>query len=359
MAKTTKARLIQNVIAIVTSLVAFSLHIYLSLSFIGLNAHWQQILALTTSSIFVLQTCILGHASNKLNNHQFLYFSLVVLLLTFTISIAASNDALMYARNGLYFFIITAALWVINLIIAYKAFGLLGFHFNRLGLAYKRMLDKNKSLTLTINSLKSELEEQDADLNYRLGERNLELEIALRELSDRNQELERLSAIDSLTGLMNRRYFDKRMLAETRRSKREQTPLGIALLDIDHFKKINDKYGHLCGDHCLKEFSKILQDEIKRPSDTISRYGGEEFVMILPNTDQDGVYQLLERIRARLEKTVIYFEVNQFVMTVSIGGCSRIVENDSENISLIGFVDNLLYKAKESGRNKTIVKPFE
>ncbi len=359
MVKITKSSLTKNVIVITTSLVAISLHVFLSYSLVSLSFSLNQILALATSIIFVLQTCILGYAFSRLNTPYFLYSSIVVLLLTFILSVVVSKESFLSEPTSFYFPLILVALWVVNGLIAYKAKVTLDFNIKRLSLAYKRISNKNKKLSQTVASLKKELEAQDDDLNYRLGERNLELEIALRELSERNQELERLSAIDALTGLMNRRYFDKRMLAETRRSKREQTPLGVALLDIDHFKKINDRYGHLCGDHCLKEFSNILKDEVKRPSDTISRYGGEEFVLILPNTNQDGVCQLLERIRLRLENTVIYYKEVQFVMTVSIGGCSRIVEDDSENISLLGYVDNLLYQAKESGRNKTIIKPFE
>lgn len=195
-----------------------------------------------------------------------------------------------------------------------------------------------------------------SDLEYSIEERTLELQIALRELSEKNRELEKLSAIDPLTGLMNRRYFDERIVAECRRSKREKSNLGIAMIDIDHFKKINDNYGHLCGDHCLKIFALTLQETIKRPSDIICRYGGEEFVLILPNTDQDGLIMLLERVRKEVEANKIVFEGQELQMTVSIGGCSKIVLTDDENNSLVAFADKQLYDAKESGRNRVIVK---
>lgn len=195
-----------------------------------------------------------------------------------------------------------------------------------------------------------------SDLEYSIEERTLELQIALRELSEKNRELEKLSAIDPLTGLMNRRYFDERIVAECRRSKREKSNLGIAMLDIDHFKNINDNYGHLCGDHCLKIFALTLQETIKRPSDIICRYGGEEFVLILPNTDQEGLIMLLERVRKEVEAKKIVFEGQELQMTVSIGGCSKIVLMDDENNSLVAFADKQLYDAKETGRNRVIVK---
>lgn len=195
-----------------------------------------------------------------------------------------------------------------------------------------------------------------SDLEYSIEERTLELQIALRELSEKNRELEKLSAIDPLTGLMNRRYFDERIVAECRRSKREKSNLGIAMIDIDHFKKINDNYGHLCGDHCLKIFAFTLQETIKRPSDIICRYGGEEFVLILPNTDQDGLIMLLERVRKEVEAKKIVFEGQELQMTASIGGCSKIVLTDDENNSIVAFADKQLYDAKETGRNRVIVK---
>lgn len=196
------------------------------------------------------------------------------------------------------------------------------------------------------------------ELEYSIEERTFELEMALKELAEKNQDLERLSAIDPLTNLMNRRYFDKRILAESRRSKRELTPLGVAMLDIDHFKKINDNYGHLCGDHCLKVFADVLKEYVKRPSDVVCRYGGEEFVLVLPNTDEDGVRKLLEKVRYAVEHKKIMFEGQEVPMTVSIGACSRVIASEDEHVLLIAFVDKKLYEAKNAGRNQVIVESY-
>jgi diguanylate cyclase (GGDEF)-like protein len=197
------------------------------------------------------------------------------------------------------------------------------------------------------------------DLEYRVEERTLELEIAMRELSEANQELERMSAIDPLTGLMNRRYFDKRLLAEARRSRREHRQLTLAMLDIDFFKKINDNYGHPAGDECLRVFSQLLQTHIKRPSDVICRYGGEEFVVILPATEIDGATVLMERVRDALEQTVVEFEGEKIKMTVSIGVTARVITSDDQKEGLLGFADQLLYKAKQNGRNRVIAETFD
>lgn len=198
-------------------------------------------------------------------------------------------------------------------------------------------------------------EKNQSDLEYSVEERTLELEIALRELSEKNTELEKLSAIDPLTGLMNRRYFDKQIVAECRRSKRELSSLGVAMLDIDFFKKVNDNYGHLGGDYCLQEFANILQKTVKRPADVICRYGGEEFVLILPNTQQDGLTQLLEKVRKNVENEKIMFEGEEISITVSIGACSKIVDSDNDSELMVACADKLLYRAKSSGRNLVMV----
>ena len=201
-------------------------------------------------------------------------------------------------------------------------------------------------------------EETKQALEYSVTERTLELEIAMRELSEANRELERLSAIDPLTGLMNRRYFDKRLLGESRRSRRERRALSLAMLDIDYFKKINDSYGHLAGDECLKVFASILQEQVKRPADIVCRYGGEEFVVILPATELDGASVLMEKVRLAVQESVTKFEGNNIQMTVSIGLTSSISESDEAPELLLAHADKLLYKAKEGGRNQVVAQAF-
>ena len=196
-------------------------------------------------------------------------------------------------------------------------------------------------------------EEAQRELEYNVQERTLELEIALRELHEANRELEEKNTIDSLTGIRNRQYFDKRYLAEVRRSRREQTPLTVAMLDIDHFKQVNDQQGHLTGDACIRHTALLMKQLLKRPSDDICRYGGEEFAILLPNTDANGAHQLLEHMRQRLESSPVAVDDISVSITCSIGFCSQIASAGEPDNALLQQADEALYEAKRAGRNQT------
>ncbi|CAH9065784.1 hypothetical protein PSECIP111951_03438 [Pseudoalteromonas holothuriae] len=191
-------------------------------------------------------------------------------------------------------------------------------------------------------------------LENSIDERTFELEVTLRELQDKNRELEKLNMEDALTKVKNRRYFDKRIMMEVRRSRREQTMLSVVMLDIDHFKKINDNYGHVVGDHAICAVARIIEKHLKRPSDDVFRYGGEEFVLLLPNTQLDGALEIAELIRQSLQNTHVDFDGQQLNMTLSAGVYSAIA-NDSKNPTLFtDFADKALYQAKQQGRNRVI-----
>ena len=190
------------------------------------------------------------------------------------------------------------------------------------------------------------------DLEYQVQERTLELEVALRELSTANRELSNLNTIDPLTGIRNRRHFDKRLLAEGRRSRREQTPLSLAVIDIDHFKTINDTYGHSTGDACISHLARLLQGMLKRPTDDISRYGGEEFVVLLPNTDLEGATQVIESMRARVASETLEIDEHRLNMTISAGVATAVIAFKAHETALFKHADAMLYQAKEAGRNR-------
>lgn len=188
-------------------------------------------------------------------------------------------------------------------------------------------------------------------LEYKVQERTLELEVALRELSDINRELEEKNTLDALTGIRNRRFFDKKYQAEVRRSRREQTELSIVMIDIDHFKKVNDEYGHLVGDECIKIVADTLKKALKRPSDDVCRYGGEEFALILPNTDLEGAVGLVEQLRIDIQNTTIQAENVSIQITISAGiGCAIAELNQPED-AILALADKQLYVAKKAGRN--------
>jgi len=168
--------------------------------------------------------------------------------------------------------------------------------------------------------------------------------------------LKQESITDALTGLRNRRYFDQRISEEVALSTRYKLPLTLMLIDVDHFKKVNDTYGHTVGDKVLQTLSKIIQNVV-RDSDIVARYGGEEIVIITPNTTKEEAAILAERLREKVEQTkVATIATTQEVVqvTISIGLCSLSpIITDKE--ALLEESDQSLYLAKKHGRNRVVV----
>jgi diguanylate cyclase (GGDEF)-like protein len=183
-----------------------------------------------------------------------------------------------------------------------------------------------------------------------------ELKYALGELSAANAKLQDLSTLDGLTQLRNRRYFDEAFRREWERAARDKSELSLMILDADFFKLINDNFGHIAGDDCLKALARILETHIKRPADTLVRYGGEEFVVILPGTDNHGVLRLAENIRIDVEYHPMDFEGRGIQLTVSIGAAYCACVAQHEPADLFTLADKALYEAKESGRNRVVIR---
>lgn len=167
-------------------------------------------------------------------------------------------------------------------------------------------------------------------------------------------KLIQMAKIDSLTGIYNRRYLDSRLAEEIERSRRHGNPLSILLLDIDHFKKINDTHGHLCGDYALRKISELLQ-ELVRTSDILGRYGGEEFCCILPETPFEQAIVLAERCREQVAASPFSCTDQQTSMTISIGVTA--MHRDDTLDSIIKRADDALYQAKREGRNRVCSCP--
>ena len=162
-----------------------------------------------------------------------------------------------------------------------------------------------------------------------------------------------LSVTDQLTGLPNRRYFDDQMNREWGRSKREKMPLSLLLLDVDKFKILNDTYGHLTGDEVLKIVANTLKESLKRITDIVSRWGGEEFIVLLSNTGSDGALNVAEQIRVNIEQTPIPVTNGETTkLTISIGVGTLIATQDCSPDTLISHADKALYRAKSTGRNR-------
>jgi len=187
---------------------------------------------------------------------------------------------------------------------------------------------------------------------YRLVQMQRALVKLTGQLNSANQELQRLSMTDGLTGIANRRMFDQSVGREWRRCMRLKKPISIVMLDVDNFKLYNDRYGHPTGDDCLRAIADELSRCAPRPGDLVARYGGEEFVMILGDTDEDGASWVANRICQRVAGLELPHEGSKYgVVTVSCGVSSVHPARDQAVETLIQSADNALYQAKFKGRN--------
>ena len=195
-------------------------------------------------------------------------------------------------------------------------------------------------------------------------EREKELLKLSQELKKANQKLEKMALVDGLTGISNRRLFDKTLKNELKRAKREKSILSLIMIDIDNFKEYNDTYGHQQGDECLKEVASVLDENAKRAADFAARYGGEEFAVILPDTAEDGALKIAEDIRKEIIDLKMEHQNSPIAdhVTISLGVSSikAAKKIDQELInSFIEKADQALYQAKENGKNKTVYQSFE
>jgi len=210
----------------------------------------------------------------------------------------------------------------------------------RLSLSLKESAKKSESLALEVEK-KTEIFE----------EKNRQLLMVEDELRKTNNELKMLSITDGLTGTYNRLYFDHQFQVEWQRSRREKEPFSLILLDIDHFKIINDKYGHLAGDQCLRKMSEWIMDLFKRSNDLVCRYGGEEFAILLPNTPPEQALVAAETLRKLVKNTIVRYLDMEISMTISIGVSGMIPDAHHHPIEMLSATDKALYKVKNTGRN--------
>lgn len=183
---------------------------------------------------------------------------------------------------------------------------------------------------------------------------------ALREsqqqLVSMNIELQRLNNIDGLTGLSNRRYLDEYLAIEWKRAIREKKPMSLLMIDVDEFKRYNDTYGHLSGDEVLKKVAATIRQNVARPADLAGRFGGEEFMVILPDTDEAGARHVAEEMRHDLEALKIPHDTASAAtwVTLSAGAASIVPQLGDSSADLLAKADAALYEAKKTGRNRVI-----
>jgi diguanylate cyclase (GGDEF)-like protein len=167
-----------------------------------------------------------------------------------------------------------------------------------------------------------------------------------------HDEIYRLTTMDGLTQIYNRRYFDEQLERELSRSRRYERVLSLVLLDIDHFKQVNDKYGHLAGDSVLKQLASTVRTKIRR-EDVFARYGGEEFAVLLPEVSLGGTRQFADKVRKLVEKQRFEFDRQVIPVTVSVG-IATLEPHHREAGDLVRTADERLYEAKTSGRNRVV-----
>jgi diguanylate cyclase (GGDEF)-like protein len=233
--------------------------------------------------------------------------------------------------------------------------------------AFRRYLSTNCGALMALLRVFSERSRRDLDslvsANLKLlaqaeemDKKNKELNETRRQLEHRNRDLERISLLDTLTQIANRRRFDSLLRQEWRRCARDEAPLSLVFCDIDYFKRFNDTYGHQAGDECLVRVAQAMEESLNRPADLVARYGGEEFIALLVDTAVDGARMLAERMRSRVEGLRVEHRASGAgaYLTVSLGVASVVPRPALRPEDLVDLADRALYAAKEGGRNRVV-----
>lgn len=204
-----------------------------------------------------------------------------------------------------------------------------------------------RNLYHVLSEQNQELAAANQHLEERVAERTRQLEVACH-------KLEMASRTDGLLGIANRMHFNERIQAEWKRARRERQSVALLMIDVDFFKRYNDTYGHLQGDACLRSVARTAAGALRRPADLLARYGGEEIVALLPNTDLPGGLQVAADIQARLAGLAIPHSASEVAgqVTVSIGAAAMAPARDNAPEELIAAADAALYEAKRGGRNR-------
>ena len=247
------------------------------------------------------------------------------------------------------------AFWLMAIMITYIMGRRYYGHLQDEKLAQQNAMASAKASHIAQTELLAVQEQGQELLESRVQERTLELNIALQELETANQKLQEKNTLDELSGLYNRRYYDQKIISEFRRSRRNLTPLSFILVDIDHFKKVNDNYGHLAGDKCIVEIARVMKSLLRRSSDIGCRYGGEEFCLILPETDEKGAFTLAQEVCESVRQQHILSNDNVINLTISCGVTTYQQDKDVTPEIIFASADKALYKAKQAGRNQVQV----
>jgi diguanylate cyclase (GGDEF)-like protein len=195
--------------------------------------------------------------------------------------------------------------------------------------------------------------ERDERRQYLLS---LRRKLVLDDLGDVRERLQRLSRVDGLTGVYNRRHFDGYFQQVWQRAQHGREDVAVIMVDVDHFKDYNDHYGHLMGDHCLIQIALTMQDGLRRPGDIVARFGGEEFVAVLPHASAEMAQAVAERLRQAVERLHLPHKASSTgqSVTISVGVGHAVPKSGDSSAALLALADAALYEAKRAGRNRVV-----
>ena len=215
----------------------------------------------------------------------------------------------------------------------------------------ENLTEARSTLEMSAGSARS-LEEIGTEVRERVAELSVAMQLENQTMAVEKEELLLRTTTDALTSVANRAGFDARLDMEMERCVRSELPLGLLMIDVDHFKRFNDTYGHQAGDRVLQIVAKTLDEQVRKV-DYLARYGGEEFSVIAPDSRPDGLHQLAERLRQAVEDLVVPWEGTRLSVTVSIGAALLPTATKGDSASrIIKLADAELYKAKRAGRNR-------
>lgn len=246
------------------------------------------------------------------------------------------------------------ALALVALIVALARTVILHARLTRRTQQLEGELSRRQAVETELQNVRDDLEHRVRERTQSLEARNAELTQLRLALETANQRLKRLVAIDALTGVANRRHFDRALDRELRRARREGLPLSLIFLDLDEFKRFNDTYGHARGDQVLREVAHTLDETFRRGGDLVARYGGEEFAVVLPGVDGRRAELYAERLRRRIWRLAIGYQASTVADRVTIsGGVATVTPGMTVTPDgLLRAADKALYRAKCQGRNR-------
>lgn len=315
-------------------------------------------IAAWTLGVITLTSPFIGY------RHAILLETASVFLLAF-LMIGAGFKVWRQGYRPAYYFLLAWSFMVAGIVVyASVSFGLLpknfvteyGIQFGSsiemillsLGLAYRFKLLREQNLLLQLEATER--------LEVRVAERTNELNRAMGELRTANRRLHEFSLRDGLTGVHNRRYLDETLAHAVAQARERKAPIALLMLDIDHFKRINDSYGHLAGDDCLRAVADVLRRHVREGDDFVARYGGEEFVVLLPGATRDDGARRGEVLRSEVAALRIEGHGETIMLTISLGLAALSGDDlHSGPDKLIRAADAALYRAKREGRNRLVV----